>query len=140
MTIIFHKFLSRNVSQLLSIARDPRLAFQKNPQSPRLETLDPRSHWRNCCTSYKCISPAHSFHASASPREVSFVSPFLRVPGETFFFCEREVAEEKSFERIQVATRVTANVREFIHKTPPEKYDYSLKFTRLCRAFFRDVR
>jgi len=47
----------------------------------KIQDSSPRFHWRNCYTSYKCISFAHSFHASASPR---VLSPFLRVSGDFF--------------------------------------------------------
>jgi len=43
----------------------------------RNRSLAPLFHRHNCYTSYKCISSAHSFHASASPREKSRSFPFL---------------------------------------------------------------
>lgn len=83
------------------------------------ETPSPHFHWRNCYTSYKCISLAHSFHASASPREVAYFPLFFAVSGDFFHELWRKVAEEKSFERIQIATRAIAKCK-FIHKTHRE--------------------
>lgn len=129
--IIFHKFLQQTFPRYSQTRQccSPRENFPL--PSPRLSTPRLRSHGRNCCTSYKCISPAHSFHASANPpRKVPRSFPLPRVlpsPGR-FFFAGAKWRKRKVFSEhpgSDLYRSKLANVRVYSCKSAPEKYDDS---------------